>query len=312
MSTDFKKITKVLFYPAVLLRRKYIKSRNKWWAINDPKRLANYYYKNIMGHNINWDNPMDLNEKINWLKFYSDTSKWTELADKYKVRAYVEHKGLKDILIPLYGVWERPEDIDFDSLPNSFVLKTNHACGMVLLVEDKRILNIPETIDTLRSWLGKRMGLDTVEPHYLGIKPLIIAEKLLKPLGEGKIVDYKFFMANGDVELILVCSDRKIGVGCKLSLYDSEWNFIPEKLAGYHKADHVECLPRPLSFERMKNVAKTLAKEFPQVRVDLYDIDGKLYFGELTFTSQGGYMNYIAPNELLRIGEKVILPQKKY
>lgn len=311
MNAKLKKIIKVLFYPAVLLRRKYIRNRNRKWAVNNPKKLANYYYKNVMGHNINWDNPKDLNEKINWLKFYSDTSKWTELADKYKVRIYVESKGLKDILIPLYGVWEKPEDIDFASLPNSFVLKTNHACGTVMLVEDKDKLNISEAMNTLHSWLRIRLGIDTVEPHYLGIKPLIIAEELLKPIGGGKITDYKLFMANGDVELILVCSDREIGIGCKLSLYDTEWNFIPEKLAGYHKMDHVARLPKPLSFERMKEAARILAKDFPQVRVDFYDIGGKLYFGELTFTSQGGYMNYISPEELLRIGKKVTLPQRK-
>ena len=188
MNVDLKKIVKVVCYPVVLLRRKYVRSRNKRWAIDDPKRLANYYYKHVMGHNINWDNPMDLNEKINWLKFYSDTSIWTELADKYKVRAYVESKGLKDILIPLYGVWEKPENIDFDSLPDSFVLKTNHACGTVMLVEDKSQLNVPEAMNTLRSWLRMRLGIDTVEPHYLGIKPLIMAEKLLKPIGGVKLL----------------------------------------------------------------------------------------------------------------------------
>ena len=195
MNAKLKKIIKILFYPAVLLRRKYIRNRNRKWAVNDPKKLANYYYKSMSGHDINWENPQDISEKINWMKFYSDTSRWTELADKYKVRAYVESKGLKDILVKLYGVWERPEDIDFTSLPDSFVLKTNHACGTVLLVEDKNKLNFQETLETLRSWMKMRIGIETVEPHYLSIKPMIIAEEYLNK--GSQLIDYKLFTFRG-------------------------------------------------------------------------------------------------------------------
>ena len=307
MSGVFKRIVKFTFYPIVLLRRYIIKHRNRYWSFHNPKKLANFYYKNVMGHNIDWNNPKDLNEKINWMKFYIDTSKWTELADKYRVRAYVESKGLADILVPLYGVWEKPEDIDFSSLPKSFVLKTNHACGTVILVEDKNQFNIPKAVDELRLWMGMKMGIETVEPHYLRITPLIMAEKMLARANE--IVDYKLFTINGNVELVLVCSDRTIGVGCKLSLYDADWNFIPEKLSGAHLKDNVERLPKPKSFERMKECARILSEGCSQVRVDFYDINGKLYFGELTFTSQGGYMNYIAPEELLRLGKKIVLPK---
>ena len=307
MKRFLKHIVKFVFYPIVLLRRVYMKHRNRSWAIYNPKKLANFYYKSVMGHDIDWNNPQDLNEKINWMKFYTDTSKWTELADKYRVRAYVESKGLADILVPLYGVWEKPEDIDFSSLPKSFVLKTNHACGTVILVEDKNQLNIQEAIDKLRLWMEMKIGIETVEYHYLQITPLIMAEKMLASADE--IVDYKLFTINGNVELILVCSDRTIGVGCKLSLYNADWNFIPEKLSGVHLKDNVERLPKPKSFERMKECARILSEGFPQVRVDFYDINGKLYFGELTFTSQGGYMNYIAPEELLRLGKKIVLPK---
>lgn len=307
MNKNLKRILKFVFYPIVLLRRDFIRRRNKIWSIRAPKKLANYYYKSVMGRNIDWNNPRDLNEKINWLKFYSDTSQWTNLADKYKVRAYVESKGLGDILVPLYGVWKNPEDIDFESLPESFVLKTNHACGTVVLVEDKTKLDISAIVNKLRSWMEIKIGVDTVEPHYLPITPLIMAEKMLARANE--IVDYKLFTINGNVELVLVCSDRTIGVGCKLSLYDADWNFIPEKLSGVHSKDNVERLPKPQSFERMKECARILAKDFPQVRVDFYDINGKLYFGELTFTSQGGYMSYITPKELLRLGEKIVLPE---
>lgn len=303
------RLFKYLLFPFVLLHRIYIRKRNRKWAVNAPMKLANFYYKRVMKHNINWQNPQDLNEKINWLKFYSDTEIWTELADKYLVRKYIEDKGFKDILVDLYGVWENPEDIDFDSLPHSFVLKTNHACGTVLIIKDKQQINQEEIKQKLKEWLKLRMGLQTVEPHYLKIKPLIIAEELLEPKN-GEIIDYKIFTASGVPELVLVCSDREIGVGCKLSMYDTQWNFTPEKITGIHKKDGVRQIPKPKSFEKMLAISKVLSKGFPQVRVDFYDIDGRLYFGELTFTSQGGYMNYISKEELLRIGRKVILPSK--
>lgn len=301
-------IIKFIFYPLVVLRRRYIQIRNARWAEENPKALANYLYKNAMGHDIRWDAPEDLNEKINWLKFNSDTSKWTICADKYLVREYVENRGLGHILPKLYGVWERSSDIDFSKLPNKFVLKSNHACATVLLVEDKSKLNIPQTCQKMDEWLKIRWGKSTVEPHYLGITPLLIAEEYLQSADMCRLVDYKLFMINGKLELVLVCSDREIGVGCKISIYDKNWKFCPEKLAGNHSSDSVSPIVKPKTFEEMIRSAELLSSEFPQVRVDFYEIDGKLFFGELTFTSLGGYMNYIVEEELLRLGKLLKLP----
>lgn len=304
-----RKIIKVLFYPLVLLRREYLSKRTARWAEEDPKVLANYLYKKSMGHDIQWDNPQDYNEKINWLKFYSDTTEWTKCADKYLVRSYVEGKGLGHILPKIYGVWSDANDIDFSGLPEKFVLKTNHGCATVLLVKEKLKLNIDEVRIQFNRWLKLQYGKLTAEPHYLSINPRIIAEEYLEPSGGGELVDYKLFMINGKFELALVCSDRKIGVGCKLSMYDKEWNLRPEKLAGAHLADNVTAIPRPETFDEMIRCAEILSSDFPQVRVDFYEVNNRLYFGELTFTSQGGYMNYIAKDELLRLGNKLILPK---
>ena len=295
------KFIRYLLHPERIFPKIYMEFLKK----HDLKKLAACIYKQEFGRNLNWDNPQDLSEKINWMKFYSDTNLWTECADKYKVRKYVENKGLKDTLVRLYGVWEKAEDINFEELPDSFVLKTNHACGTVLLVEDKAKLDTKHTIKLISDWMSIKMGIDTAEPHYLGIKPLIIAEEYLKTESGEPIVDYKLYTVKGETELVMVCSDRKIGIGSSISLYDKDWNYCPEKLGNCHISE--KKMPKPDSFEQMKNYARILSEDFPFVRMDFYDIDGKIYFGEMTFTPKGGYCSSLTYEEQLRIGSKIDL-----
>lgn len=297
-----------MLYPLVLLRRRLLKYYMSRLQQRDLKKLASLIYYMTFGKRLNWKNPQNLSEKINWMKFYSDTSLWTKYADKYNVRFYVESKGLNEILVKLYGVWEKAEDINFNELPNSFVLKTNHSCGTVMLVKDKSKLDINETITTLNSWLAKSIGKESAEPHYLGIKPCIIAEEYLNPNSDVSVVDYKLFCVNGETELVMVCSERKIGKGASISLYDSEWNLCPEKIGECHANDNAIVIPRPKSFKRMKEIAKILCEDFPFVRMDFYYVEEKIYFGEMTFTPKGGYCSSLTENEQLRIGRKIKLP----
>ena len=306
-----KYFLKIVFYPIVLLKRFVYDRYANYLKEHDLKKLAGFLYFITFYKRLNWKNPKNLSEKINWMKFYSDTSLWTELADKYKVREYVEKKGLGDILVKLYGVWQRAEDIDFDSLPNSFVLKTNHACGTVLLVEDKSKLNIEATRSLLNSWLDIKMGKETAEPHYLDIKPLLIAEEFLKQSECQSLIDYKLYAVSGETELVMVCSNRKIGKGSEISLYDANWNFVPERLAACHSGDNVPPMQCPVSFEKMKEYTRILCKGIPFARMDFYDIDGKVYFGEMTFTPKGGCVSTLTEEESLRIGNKVVLPHPK-
>lgn len=309
MNQNIRKILKVVLYPIVWLRRKYLIHKLHTLGERDPKKLAEHLYRAAMKKDLDWNNPQDLSEKINWMKFNTDTTLWTECADKFKVREYVNNKGLDNILVKLYGVWDNVDDIDFDKLPDSFVLKTNHACGTVLLVEDKTKLDIKATRKKLSDWLNIKMGIDTAEPHYLEIKPLIIAEEYLKLKSGESIVDYKLYTVKGETELVMVCSERKIGVGSKISLYDQYWNFCPERLGECHANDNVAKIPQPKSFEKMKEYARILCKDFPFVRMDFYDIDGKVYFGEMTFTPKGGYCSTLTNEEQLRIGNKIQLPK---
>lgn len=310
MKPRVKLVLKVLLYPLVIARRYIIKHYMIYLQTHDLKKLAGCIYRLNFGKRLNWKNPQNLSEKINWMKFNTDTTLWTELADKYKVRAYVEDKGLKELLVEIYGVWEHAEDIDFDLLPQSFVIKTNHACGTVLIVKDKSTLDIAKTRSLLNEWLTIEMGRETAEPHYIGIKPLIIAEQYLSSLSGDSIIDYKLFVVDGTTELVMVCSDRKIGVGANISLYDNNWNFCPERLGASHLNDCVPPIDKPDNFEKMKEYAQILSEGIPFVRVDFYDVNGKVYFGELTFTPKGGYCSTLSDAESLRIGQKVKLPQR--
>ncbi len=306
MNKNLKSTLRVLLYPAVLLRRVYRNNKRKYLEKNDPKRLAAFLYEFHFGKKMSYENPQDLSEKINWMKFHTDTSKWTELADKYLVRNYVEQKGLGDLLVTLYGVWETPDDINFDELPQSFVLKTNNSCGTVMLVKDKAELNIAEARAKLKEWLSVKIGVETAEPHYLDIKPLVIAEEYLAP--GTSLVDYKLFVVHGETELVMVCSDRKIGVGSNITLYDKEWNYRPDVIGECHAYDDVEPIAKPEKFEEMKNYARILCKDFPFVRMDFYLVNGKVYFGEMTFTPKGGYTTTLTLEENLRIGKLIKLP----
>ena len=142
-------------YPRRLLSRAFREVYGRVW----PRGLASYLYKKKFGRSINWTHPRDLNETINWLSFYSDTTEWTRLADKYRVRDYVTERGLADILVPLYGHWDRARDIDWGSLPTQFVMKVNNGCGDVLICDDKSKLDISSQTKTCRDLLHKRFGL---------------------------------------------------------------------------------------------------------------------------------------------------------
>ncbi len=303
-----RNFVKIVFYPLVIIRRWYIYN---YLPKHNPQKYVKILYKQWFGKELDFNNPRDLNEKINWCKFYSDTSMWGKLADKYAVRGYVKEKGLEDILVKLYGVWDDVDKIDFESLPDSFILKSNNGSGTNLIVNNKADLDLEKTRKLLKGWLGTPFGYKLGEPHYLTIKPMIIAEELLdaskQHISTSSLIDYKFFCANGEPSYILVISGRSKGM-MKVAVYDINWNFFPKKInpTPHHIISDDFPTP-PTSLKQMINIARILGQGFPQVRVDLYEIDGKPYFGEITFTSAGGFMRYFTPEFLLELGDKVKL-----
>ena len=276
-----------------------------------PKKLANILYveRTKKREGISWCAPKDLNEKINWLKFYSDTAMWTTLADKYNVREFICQKGFEDILVKLYGVWESPDEIDFDNLPNKFVIKTNNGAGTVWVVRDKKSTNILQLKENLRSALKIKFGVESAEPHYLKIKPLIIAEELLEENNSfsTSLVDYKVWCFDGKVFATWCCYNRK-GFEADTEWHDLDWKFRPEWsiFTDHYKNGHGR-VPCPSSYTRMMEIASTLSKGFPQVRIDFYNVRGRIYFGEMTFTCAGGYMNFYSQEVLDIMGDMIQL-----
>lgn len=277
-----------------------------------PKYLAGNIYKNVFKKELDWENPEDLNEKIQWLKFYSDTSLWSVCADKYKVRDYIAQKGFSDILVNLYGRWDNANQIDFDKLPNQFVLKTNHGSGDVIIVRDKSSLDIPKIRKKLNNLLHEVYGVRTVEPHYRRIKPCVMAEELLTNncAFSDSLVDYKIWCFNGRPHHIWACYNRTKNY-VYVETHDLQWNYIPEASVFYDSfREGGGRIPKPSCLDYMLKVASSLSEGFPEVRVDLYEVNNKVYFGEMTFTSQGGYMEFYSKEYLKEMGNLVVLPNK--
>lgn len=310
MSIKQKLKSSVLYKPYRLI---YEYFRKLYYRFLPVEYVINKVYYKRFKKRINWDNPQDINEKINWLKLNSDTTEWSRLADKYAVREFVKSKGLEDILVKLYGRWENVDDINFDLLPDSFVLKTNHGWGDVIVVKDKKTANLEEIKSALKKNLKHIHGYTTGEPHYLKIEPCVIAEQMLvqDDLDFCKsLVDYKIWCFNGKPYFIWACYNRT-KEHVYVETHDLKWGFHPENsVFNEIYRDGKGKLPCPENIGRMLEIASILSEGQPVVRVDLFNIAGKIYFGEMTFTSDGGYNNFFTNEFLLELGTLVNLDKK--
>ena len=259
---------------------------------------------------LNLDNPEDLNEKMFWLSRYWRNPLISLCSDKYSVRQYITDKGCGDILNEQYGVYESANQIDFEKLPPKFVLKCNHGSRMNIIVEDKEKLNIPDTVRTLDKWLDFQYGRGT-EWQYKSIKPRILAEKYLES-NDGKMVEYQIFCFNGKPMFFLVRNDLRKSSVDKLSLefavsYTIDWQRVyMRKGEERFELD----IPKPHNYDKMIEYAIILSKDFPQVRVDYYEVDERLVFGELTFSSHGGIQSNYKDEYIKSLGKELRLPAK--
>ena len=248
----------------------------------EAKEKLVYYH-----HIKQWPNlkePKTWGEKLLWLNHHWQPEIKSLCADKYRVREYIKQQGLENILIPLLGVWNNAEDIDFDALPDKFVLKCNHGCAMNILVMDKAKLNKEEAVNQLNEWLKVDLGKVSGEYHYSKIKPCIIAEAFLPVEKETDVVDFKIHCFNGQPKFIGVCYDRDpITHTSKGLIYSPQW----ERMMILQGDDPACSYPKPERLEDMLEMAKKLSADFPYVRVDLYAIHDRVFFGELTFSPDG-------------------------
>ncbi len=249
------------------------------------------------GRKLDLENPKTLSDKICWIELNTDQTLAARCTDKYAVRSYVEEKGLGDILIPLVGgPWINASDIDIDSLPERFVLKATHGCEMNYICKDKSRLDRNDLLNKAGQWLKEDYPRACIEPHYKLVPHRLYSEEFVGVLGD--VVDYKFHCINGEPAFVLTCSNREDSL--KLNLYDLDWNPISGLQGAMRNERKIE---RPKNLKEMLEVAKTLSLDFDFVRVDLYEADEKIFFGELTFSPACGVLEYFTDSFVAKWGE---------
>ncbi len=262
-------------------------------------------YQLYFGQKLDLQNPQTFNEKLQWLKLYNRKPEYTVMVDKYKVREYIAQELGEEYLIPLLGVWDNPDEIDFDALPNQFVLKCNHNSGLGMCIcKDKSELDISKVKVELRKGLKQDYYLTGREWPYKDVPRKIIAEKYMEDVS-GDLKDYKFYCFNGEMKFVMINSDRNTSRPTRADYFDRDFNWL-DFTWGY---SHAEVHPKkPEQFEKMVAIVEKLAKGLPHIRVDLYDCNGKIYFGELTFFDGSGF-DKIEPLEWdYKIGKLLKLP----
>ncbi len=247
-------------------------------------------YKNFMGKSLNLSDPKTFNEKIQWLKIYDRNPLYTQLADKYAVRKYIERVLGKEYLIPLLGVYDNFDEIDFNALPDQFVLKPTHTSGDILICKDKSKIDLLEIKNEVKRWLKRNYYWVHREWPYKNIKPRIICEKYMVDESGKQIKDYKIMCFNGKAKCVFVCSNRNSPGGLNIDIYDMDWNLMPVQRPNSPNSGVI--IPTPKTFEMMVKFAEKLSKDIPFVRVDFYEVNGQLYFGEMTFYPASGFEKF--------------------
>ena len=255
--------------------------------ISDPMYIQIYYFAKFKKL-CNLKNPKTFNEKLNWLKLNDRNQKYTYMVDKFEVKKYVSELIGKEYIIPTLGVWDRFEDIDFDKLPKQFVIKCTHDSEGLVIVKDKDKLDINYARKKIQKAMNYNFYYIGREWPYKNIKPRIIIEKYIEDNIDRELRDYKFFCFNGQPKAMFIASDRSIGK-TKFDYFDLEFNHLD---LIQHYPNTTKLLKKPKNFEKMIELSKILSKEIPHVRVDFYEVDGKIYFGEFTFYHFSGFMPF--------------------
>ena len=280
-------------------------------SLISPELNTKVVYRTKFKKSIDLKHPRTLDEKIQWLKLntYRGNQLVNQCADKYRVRDYVEECGCGEILNELYDVYESVDDVPWEDLPNQFVLKWNFGCGQNLIVFDKSKLDIDAAKKKLKKWYRIRntFYLTYSELQYRGIPPKLICEKLIETEDGALPVDYKFYCFNGVPHCVLVCSKRgEMAHGAQYYFFDKDWNLLRYNKRG-KEAPADFTLPKPEGIEKVFEYAAKLSKPFPFVRADFYLENGKVTFGELTFTPCGGFDVNRLPEMQTKFGEMVDL-----
>lgn len=251
------------------------------------------YFKKVFNRPLDLNNPQTFNEKIQWLKLNDRNPLYTTLVDKFAVKKWVANKIGQQYIVPTLGVWNKFEEIDFDSFPKQFVLKCTHDSGGFVICKDKSSFDKESAKKKLDQNLKKNFYYDGREWPYKKVKPRIIAEQFLDDNGHVP-VDYKVYCFNGEPYKVMLCLDRDKEEATKFYSFDFNWNLLRHNRWGKNAPEGFT-LPKPKSIDKMYESAKKLSQGIPFVRVDFYDLNGHMYFGEMTFYPDSGFDSAILP-----------------
>lgn len=285
---EIKNLGKVIFY------RVYRNSDEKFLKLK---------FKLLLGHKLNLENPQTFNEKIQWLKLHDHNPEYIRMVDKYEAKKYVAEKIGEEYIIPTFGVWDKFDDIDFNLLPDQFVLKCTHDSGSLIICKNKSIFNKKKARKKMNKCMRRNYYWGGREWPYKNVRPRILAEQYL----EGASCDYKIMCFNGKVKCAFVCSERFSEDGLKVTFFDRNWNKMPFE-RHYPKSN--EIIEKPKEYDQMITLAERLAAEIPFVRVDFYESDEKLYFGEMTFYPGSGFEEFTPESADFMMGEWIKLPSR--
>lgn len=266
-------------------------------------------YRIHFNKKLDLKNPKTFNEKLQWLKIHDRKDVYTKMVDKYEAKKYVSKIIGKDVIIPTIGIYDNFDDINFDKLPKQFVIKCTHDSGGLIIVKDKSKLDIKNAKKKINKSLKNNFYYAGREWPYKNVKPRIIIEKYMREEGKEDITDYKLMCFNGNVKCSFVCLNRNSKNGMNIDFYDRDWNKMPFERGHYKNSGYT--MNRPENYNLMIKLAEKLSIDIPFVRVDFYEIDKKVYFGELTFFPGSGFEEF-NPQEYDKIlGDWIELPTKK-
>lgn len=303
-----------MFLKKRLKQSKFYKKLRKYYfsfyakMVSEEDYIRNRFKRNL-NRDLNLENPIYFNDKLQWLKLYWRDPLASQCADKYRVREIVQERIGEGYLNKLYGVYDSVDEIDIEELPKSFVLKGTHGSGFNIICKDKNKMDWEAEFRKMRQWLKKDYSLLNQEWVYKDIKPRIICEKYIEQ-GDGKeLRDYRFFCFNGEVKFITVDLSITNKKRTRRNLYDLNWNLIDAEIT-YPNEKKIK-VEKPEKLDEMIKISEKLSKDFPHARVDLYNIEGNILFGEITFFHQSG-LGIVRPLDFeKKMGSWLHLPKKK-
>lgn len=277
------------------------------WNSLDDETYLKRIYKLRFGKNLDLDNPKTYSEKLQWIKLYDRRDEYIRIVDKIEAKDYVAQKIGSQYIIPTIAIWDNPNEIDFDNLPDQFVLKCNHDSGGLVICTDKRSLNQKKVKKRLEAALNHDFYLVGREWPYKGIRRRILAEQFMMDSALGELRDYKFFTFNGEAKLLFIATDRneKNKETC-FDFFDMDFNHL-DIINGHRNADVIP--QKPQCFDEMRYLAEKLSTGFPELRVDFYEVNGKVFFGEMTLFHWSGLVPYTPSSWDEKMGSWIQLPR---